>query len=173
MERLQEGLERLSDLELAEERSAADVKALRQRLREAHLLPDEAEIEAQTRKTVSEFQGHKIRRIRLPQGYEVLIGETATANDFLLTKIAAPNDIWLHVRASASSHVVIRANNRPEAVPREVLEAAAVLCARHSGEKHASIVPVDYTLRKYVRKPRGSAPGYAHYEREVTLHVTP
>jgi predicted ribosome quality control (RQC) complex YloA/Tae2 family protein len=173
IERLQEALAQVEAWEEAEEHDTNALKALHKRLRSDQLLPDEVMIEAQARKNASEFQGHKIRRVMTPQGYEVLIGETATANDFLLTRLASPNDLWFHVRASASAHVIVRTNNRPDAVPRTVIEAAALLCARHSSEKHASIVPVDYTLRKYVRKPRGSAPGYAHYERESTLHITP
>jgi predicted ribosome quality control (RQC) complex YloA/Tae2 family protein len=34
-------------------------------------------------------------------------------------------------------------------------------------------VPVVHTLRKYVRKPRRSAPGAVVYEREKTLFVPP
>jgi predicted ribosome quality control (RQC) complex YloA/Tae2 family protein len=32
---------------------------------------------------------------------------------------------------------------------------------------------VDFTLKKFVRKPRGSAPGAADYEKETTIEVTP
>ncbi len=171
---LQEALLQLEGWEASEEEhNTAKLKALHKRLREQRLLPEETEQETHGRKAVNEFQGHKIRRIQTPQGYEMLMGETATANDFLLTRLASPNDLWFHVRASSSAHVVLRTGNRPDAVPRTAIEAAALLCARHSSDKHASIVPVDYTLRKYVRKPRGSAPGFAHYERETTLHVTP
>ena len=120
-----------------------------------------------------DFQGHKIRRVATPEGYEILIGESATANDFLTTRLAAPNDFWLHVRAAASSHVVVRTKGHPEDVPRSVLERAAMLCALHSAQKHTALVAVDYTLKKYVRKPRGAAAGGADYGREITLHVTP
>ncbi|MBS1709806.1 MAG: hypothetical protein JSS65_13925, partial [Armatimonadetes bacterium] len=41
----------------------------------------------------------------------------------------------------------------------------------NSVSKHASYVAVDYTLKKYVRKPRGSAPGLAVYTQEKTLHI--
>ena len=120
-----------------------------------------------------DFQGHKIRRFTTPEGYEIYFGETATANDFLTTRLAAPDDIWLHVRAATGSHVVIRAKGHPKSVPRSVLEQAALLCARHSAQKHSSLVAVDYTLRKYVRKPRGAAPGLVQIQQEKTLHVTP
>jgi predicted ribosome quality control (RQC) complex YloA/Tae2 family protein len=124
-------------------------------------------------RTGPDFQGHKIKRQTTPEGYEIYIGDSATANDFLTTRLAAPNDIWVHVRASASAHVVIRTHGKPEEVPHSVLEYAAVLCARHSPQKHSALVAVDYTLKKYVRKPRGAAPGGADYTRETTLHVSP
>jgi predicted ribosome quality control (RQC) complex YloA/Tae2 family protein len=69
--------------------------------------------------------------------------------------------------------VVIRTNNKPQTVPPQVLHAAAEITARHSDSKHSSLVPVDYTLRKYVKKQKGGAPGKAFYTQEKTLFVTP
>ncbi|MGC8668574.1 MAG: Rqc2 family fibronectin-binding protein [Chthonomonadales bacterium] len=114
-----------------------------------------------------------IRSIATPEGWIILIGENAEANDVLLRRIAAPNDLWLHARAVASAHAVIRTGGHPENVPHAVIQRAAELVARRSAAKHSSIVPVDYTLRKFVRKPRGSPPGAVVYEREKTLHVAP
>jgi len=56
-------------------------------------------------------------------------------------------------------------------VPREALVAAAELVVHHSPSKHSSLVAVDYTLKKHVRKPRGAPPGTALYTHEKTLHV--
>lgn len=135
------------------------------------LREERADAEAQS--TGPDFQGHKIRRYTTPEGYEIYCGETATANDFLTTRIASPNDLWLHVRASAGSHVIIRTKGQPDRVPPTVLRRAAVIAALNSNQKHSSLVPVDYTLRKYVRKPRGAAPGAVDFVREKTLHVSP
>ena len=120
-----------------------------------------------------DFQGHKIRRYTTPDGYEIYCGETATANDFLTTRIASPNDLWLHVRASPGSHVVIRTKGEPDKVPPAVLHRAAMIAALHSNQKHSGLVPVDYTLKKHVRKPRGAAPGSVEVQREKTLHIAP
>ena len=156
--------------------TTAPIQRLRAELMDSGLLrPDEAPETDKTGKSGSkplDFQGHKIRRY-FTDGYEILVGESATANDFLTTRLAAPNDLWLHVRASASSHVVIRTRGQGEGIPRSVLEFAALQCALHSGQKHAALVAVDYTLKKYVRKPRGAAPGGADYQREITLHIEP
>lgn len=119
------------------------------------------------------FAGHKIRRVRSVDGWEILVGENATSNDYLTTRIAAPNDIWLHARAVTSAHAIIRSQNRPATVSSAALRLAAEQVARRSDAKHARLVAVDYTLKKYVRKPRRAAPGAVTYTNEKTLDVTP
>lgn len=37
----------------------------------------------------------------------------------------------------------------------------------------AQNVPVDYTLRRYVKKPSGARPGYVIYTNQTTLFVDP
>jgi len=34
-------------------------------------------------------------------------------------------------------------------------------------------VPVDYCLRKHVRKPRGARPGFVIYDHHKTIYTTP
>jgi predicted ribosome quality control (RQC) complex YloA/Tae2 family protein len=54
----------------------------------------------------------------------------------------------------------------------EITEAAA-LAAWHSKARHNSLVPVIYTQRKYVRKPRKAKPGLVTVERETSVMVEP
>ncbi len=152
--------------------SAADALAFQQRLIADGVLREERSAPS-LQLAGPDFHGHKIRRYTTPEGYEIYCGETATANDFLTTRVASPNDLWLHVRASAGSHVVIRTKGEPEKVPQSVLHRAAMIAALHSNQKHSGLVPVDYTLKKHVRKPRGAAPGSVEVQREKTLHVAP
>lgn len=119
------------------------------------------------------YEGHRIREYVSPDGYQVLVGENAAANDYLLTRTARPNDWWLHVRTGTGAHVIVRTNNQPDRVPRRTLEFAAMLAAQHSADRHAHTVEVDYTLRKYVRKPKGAPSGFALYTHEKTLTVHP
>ncbi len=58
-------------------------------------------------------------------------------------------------------------------LPQAVLQRAAEIAAAHSEARHSSVVSVDYTLKRHVRKPRGSAPGMVRYERERTLNIAP
>lgn len=118
-----------------------------------------------------EFEGHKIKRYHSVDGWEILVGENAASNDYLTTKIAVSSDIWLHVRAATSAHGIIRAQNRPASVSPAALQQAAEMVAARSESKHSSLIPVDYTLKKYVRKPRKSAPGAVTYQNEKTLFV--
>ena len=120
------------------------------------------------------FGGHRVRTYGV-DGYELLVGETAEANDYLTTRVAAPADLWLHVRAGTGAHGVLRTLGKPQAVPEGVLRRAAEIVAARSGSaiKHAGIVAVDVVERRYVRKPRGAKPGLVTYTRERPLDVSP
>jgi predicted ribosome quality control (RQC) complex YloA/Tae2 family protein len=149
--------------------------ALREELSRSGLLKrsDAKRAGADSRRPVSAYPpGVRIRRTMV-EGWEVLLGENATSHDYLTTKVARPDDWWLHVRASPSAHVVIRTGGHPERVPPAVLHEAARITAAHSESKHSSYVPVDYVLKKFVRKPRGSAPGLVTHRGEKTLYVEP
>jgi predicted ribosome quality control (RQC) complex YloA/Tae2 family protein len=62
---------------------------------------------------------------------------------------------------------------RDEPPPARDLAEAALLAAWHSRARGSTTVPVDWTRRKYVRKPRGAAPGLVTVERTRTVFVRP
>jgi predicted ribosome quality control (RQC) complex YloA/Tae2 family protein len=119
------------------------------------------------------YEGHSVRELVSPGGWKVLYGENATSNDYLTTKVARPNDLWFHVRGVTSAHVVLLTQNQPQRVQKEDLLFAAKVAVSKSASKHSSYVTVDYTLKKHVRKPRKSAPGFVTYSQEKTLHIEP
>ena len=57
--------------------------------------------------------------------------------------------------------------------PDNTLREAAMLAAYFSKAQHSASVPVDYALRKYVKKPSGAKPGMVIYTNNQTLYVTP
>ncbi len=161
---------------LAEAEACQDPQRLRQLLEQARShgwLRETQTLPPSKRAEKDPFEGHKIRVHISPDGYQVLVGENAQANDYLLTRIARPNDWWLHVRTGTGAHVIVRTDNQPQRVPMRTLLFAGKLAAQNSTDKHAQVVEVDYTLRKYVRKPRGAPPGFALYTHEKTLRVSP
>jgi len=156
--------------EHAESAKAVDaLRDLRKSLTDHGLLRQEVVHE----KHEDEFAGYRIRRVNTPDGWEILYGENSQSNDFLTQKVAKPNDVWLHARQITGAHVVVRTAGRKGGVPRPVLSQAAKIAALNSDAKHSSLVPVDHTLRKYVHKPRGSAPGFVIYRNEKTIGINP
>ena len=77
------------------------------------------------------------------------------------------------MQGAPGGHVVIRTNNRPEAVPQSTLLEAAKLAARQSRRRRDTVVDVDYTLAKHLTRPKGAAPGYVIYGECKTLLVSP
>ncbi|MGI6315889.1 MAG: Rqc2 family fibronectin-binding protein [Christensenellales bacterium] len=104
-------------------------------------------------------------------GTKILVGRNNRQNDELTLCTANSEDIWLHAQKIPGSHVLLRCAG---SVPSEVaLSSAALLAAWYSKAQGSSRIPVDYTLRKYVKKPNGAKPGFVVYTNQRTLYVTP
>lgn len=113
------------------------------------------------------------RRYRTSGGLEVRVGRGSRANDDLTLHHSRPDDIWLHARDVAGAHVVLRWDRRDENPPAAEVAEAAALAALHSRARTSGVVPVDWTRRKYVRKPRKAPPGQVLLERARTVFVEP
>jgi len=102
-------------------------------------------------------------------GIEIAVGKNAAQND-RLTLGAKPGEMWLHAKDMPGSHVIIRSEGE---IPQATLKQAAMLAAWYSKGQRSSMVPVDYTLRKYVKKPSGAMPGKVIYTHQKTAYMTP
>ncbi len=109
--------------------------------------------------------------VRSSDGFLIQYGKNARQNELLL-KTSSPEDIWLHARGVKGAHVVIRREGKRD-VPLNTIREAAQLAAYLSSGRGAGVVPVDWTLRKYVRKPKRREKGFVIYTREKTLIVQP
>lgn len=109
-------------------------------------------------------------RLTSSDGLPILVGKNNRQNEFVTFKEARAGDLWLHTQIIPGSHVVVRAEGE---VPERTLHEAATLAAWFSQARESSRVPVVYTLKRHVRKPRGAKPGMVLYEQEKTLFVTP
>lgn len=115
----------------------------------------------------------RFRRFVVDGGVEVYVGKNAKNNDELTGRFARPNDVWLHARGTSGSHVVMRWNNPGENPPRRSLEESAMIAAYYSGARGSGLVPVAWTRKKYVRKPKGAAVGAVVMTREEVVMVEP
>jgi len=117
--------------------------------------------------------GLEPRRFVSSDGLPVLVGRDTQGNDYLTLHLAKSHDLWLHVQGYSGSHVVVRVPNRSGNVPRRTLIQAAQLAAYYSQARDHGKVAVDYTLRKYVHKPKKAKPGLVTISQEKTIIVSP
>lgn len=113
------------------------------------------------------------RRFVIDEKWEVVVGRSNAENDELTHRFAHPHDVWMHASGVPGSHVILRMAGSTDNPPRDVLQKAAAIAARFSKAKHAGTVPVIWTRKRYVRKPRGSKPGLAVCTQEKTVFVKP
>ena len=152
----------LSQLETA---APKDVEEIRDELIEQGYLRPRATKGTKKRKPTAP----ELDRYIASDGTEILVGKNNKQNDYLTTKLAHKDDIWLHVKNIPGSHVVIRSRQPSD----ETLLEAANLAAYFSKARQSGSVPVDYTRIRHVKKPSGAKPGFVIYEHEQTLYVTP
>lgn len=124
--------------------------------------------QTQNRRQMKQLPPSKPLHFVSKSGIDILVGKNNVQND-KLTFTANANEIWLHAKDMPGSHVIIVSEDPDD----ETLLEAALLAAKYSKGRNSSLVPVDYTRRKYVKKPSGAKPGFVIYTHQKTLYVTP
>ena len=104
-------------------------------------------------------------------GFTILVGRNNRQNDQLTLKFAEKSDIWLHTQTITGSHVLILTDG--ETPPDTTIEEAAVIAAVNSRGRGSNLVPVDYCLARYVKKPAGAKPGKVIFTNYKTAFVKP
>lgn len=138
------------------------------RLERRHLPPP-----SPRRGRAADDRSARFRRYVVAGGWEVLVGKSNRDNDILTHRMARPDDLWFHARQAPGSHVILRRSGRGSEPQPEAIQEAAAIAAYHSKAGRSSKVPVCYTEKRYVRKPRGAKPGLATITREKVLLVKP
>ena len=101
-------------------------------------------------------------------GFIIFAGKNSLQNE-RLTKEADGDDLWLHAKDMPGAHVILCLNKKP--VTQEALMDAARIAAWYSKARGIS-VPVDYTYRKYVKKPGGTPTGFVTFTHNRTLLIS-
>ena len=105
------------------------------------------------------------------EGFDIYAGRNNLQNEYLTMKAASSKDMWLHVKDYPGSHVIIRHDTRE--FTQKALYEAALLAAYHSRADSASIISVDYTLVKNVKRHSNRKPGMVYYTDHKTINVNP
>jgi len=118
------------------------------------------------------FRGIPAHVFRTSDGFLVLRGKNARANEELLRKAASPFDYWFHAAGGPGSHVILRRDHPGQEVPRKSLIQAATLAALASWRAGDAKAEVLMALVGDVRRGKGFAPGQVQVDRLVeTLAV--
>lgn len=104
-------------------------------------------------------------------GFKILAGRNNLQNDRLSLKTAHKNDLWLHTQKIPGSHVIVVAENKE--ISPSTIEQAARIAAYHSKARESTLVAVDYTFVKNLKKPKGALPGKVIYHIYNTILVKP
>lgn len=139
----------------------ADFECLSEELKQAKILKEQTK---QKKKS-----SPSLPRMFVLGDFLIKVGRNNLQND-TVTFTAARDDLWLHTKAFHSAHLIIETAGRE--VPDEVLVTAAEICAHYSEAKGQDKVPVDYCLKKFVKKPPKARPGGVIYTDFKTVLVT-
>ena len=142
------------------------LKELRRYVKQAGLLQD-----APSMASSDGTQAQLFKEV-LIDDFRIMIGRNAKNNDLLTKKYAHKEDLWLHARDVAGSHVIIK-YRAGKTFPKNVIERAAELAAWYSKRRTDSLCPVTVTPKKFVRKPKGLAEGQVIVEKEDVVMVVP
>ena len=104
-------------------------------------------------------------------GFEMYVGKNNKQNDELTLHFADANDLWLHTKDIPGSHVIVRTQG--QTLPEQTINEAANLAVYFSKARNSTLVPVDYTARRHVKKPNGAKPGMVIYATNQTAYITP
>ncbi len=113
------------------------------------------------------------REHQLSTGVTIFVGREGADNDRLTFEFAKPHELWFHAQQCPGSHVVMKFPNKSFIPSKKEIEETAAYAAGHSKARNDRLVPVIYTERRYVRKPRKAKPGLVTVEREKSVMVVP
>jgi predicted ribosome quality control (RQC) complex YloA/Tae2 family protein len=113
----------------------------------------------------------RLLQLNSSDNWTIYVGRNRHENDHLLTRLAQPNDVWLHILGQGGAHVLIRVPPSKQDPPMTTLKEAALLAARMSKAGMGAKVRVVYTQVRFVKKIAADKPGLVRYEKEKTIEV--
>ncbi|MFQ5606383.1 MAG: NFACT family protein [Candidatus Zixiibacteriota bacterium] len=137
------------------------------------------EISALLKKTPSSVQSASreprtpYREYTISTGLKIIVGRDGTDNDDTTFKHVKPYELWFHASQCPGSHVGMKFPVKRFAPSQSEIAETAAIAAWFSRARNNASAPVNYTERRYVRKPRKAKPGLVTIERERTIMVVP
>jgi Predicted RNA-binding protein homologous to eukaryotic snRNP len=101
------------------------------------------------KKKISTAQKSKPLHYLSSDGFDIYVGKNNLQNEYLTTKFAKKDDLWLHAKNTPGSHVIIKSKNSE--IPESTIYEAAYLAALFSKNNFQTKIDVDYTKRVFVK----------------------
>lgn len=141
-----------------------DLAGIEKELTDLSLIPDTDKKSKKTKDAPLPFRQYE------HDGFIVLCGRNNVQNDRLV-KSLSEDDVWLHAKSYHSCHVGIISDGRQPT--DDAIKFAAEICAYYSEARQSDKTAIDYTRRKFVKKPSGANAGFVTYTQQKTILVTP
>ncbi len=103
-------------------------------------------------------------------GVKIYIGKNRKQNDYILSKISSPEDLWFHTLNAPGAHVLIKKNSTKQEISDDILLKAAEITKEYSSQKLNSKTSVIYTKRKFVKKANNKI-AFVTYKNETEIVV--
>ncbi len=148
-------------------RTEADLSQVRDELAEAGYIKRRFEKGKKARVTSHPYH------YRNKDGYDMYVGKNNFQNDDLTFRFANNGDWWFHAKGCPGSHVILKSQGTDIEIPDSAYEDAARLAAYYSKNRASEKVEIDYVIKKEVKKPAGSKPGFVVYYTNYSMVIDP
>lgn len=142
-----------------------------ERLKETISPPRAARQQKPSAETQRKKPKQRLLSVTSSDGFVIYVGRNRQENDYLVSHLASPHDIWMHIQGQGGAHVLIKVPSTRQEPPARTLYEASQTAARMSKAGVGGKVHVVYTQCRYVRKIAKNKPGVVRYENEKTLEV--
>lgn len=103
--------------------------------------------------------------------HTVLLGKNSRQNDYILSKLSKPHDLWFHIKDAPSAHLIVKMDNKDEKPAEKLLYESAKFLKETTYGNVSSKVCVIWTLRKYVSKSNSKGLAFVTYKNEQEIVV--
>lgn len=103
--------------------------------------------------------------------FTIYVGKNNKQNDYIVSKLARAEDLWLHTWEIPGSHVLIKVPPQSPEIPDDILLKAARLAVYFSQARDSAKVTVVSVRRRFLKKPPGGKLAYVTYTNEEAIIV--
>ena len=125
------------------------------------------------KKVIKTKKKKKVEKIMPPtteiDGITIYYGRNNIENENVTFKLGDRHDTWFHAKDVPGTHIIAKAN--VESISDDTLHKIGQLASEHSKIGVGETIRIDYCSKKYVKKVKGSKPGFVIYSNEKSVFV--